>query len=77
MAGITEGLKQAKQGVQHAAERAAFSLIAEKLAKELHGNPNKTETYLKILDQAAARGIIHKNKAAHKKSQFTLLLNKM
>ena len=48
MAGITEGLKQAKQGVQHAAERAAFSLIAEKLAKELHGNPNKTETYLKI-----------------------------
>ncbi len=52
MAGITEGLKQAKQGVQHAAERAAFSLIAEKLAKELHGNPNKTETYLKILDQA-------------------------
>ncbi len=32
---------------------------------------------VKILDQAAARGIIHKNKAAHKKSQFTLLLNRM
>lgn len=32
---------------------------------------------VKILDQAADRGIIHKNNAAHKKSQFTLKLNKM
>ena len=29
----------------------------------------------KKIDQAAARGIIHKNKAAHKKSQFTKKLN--
>ena len=28
-------------------------------------------------DKAAARGIIHKNAAAHKKSQFTLALNKL
>ena len=32
---------------------------------------------VKMLDQAADRGIIHKNKAAHKKSQFTLKLNRM
>ena len=32
---------------------------------------------VKILDQAAARGTIHKNNAAHKKSQFTLKLNNM
>ncbi len=32
---------------------------------------------VKSVDQAAARGIIHKNAAAHKKSQFTLALNKM
>ncbi|MBQ7669311.1 MAG: 30S ribosomal protein S20 [Clostridia bacterium] len=32
---------------------------------------------VKILDQAAARGVIHKNNAAHKKSQFTLKLNRM
>ena len=31
----------------------------------------------KKIDQAASRGIIHKNAAAHKKSQFTLILNKM
>ena len=38
------------------------------------------ETYrlaVKKIDQAAARGIIHKNSAAHKKSQFTKALNKM
>ncbi len=29
----------------------------------------------KKIDQAAARGIIHKNAAAHKKSQFTKKLN--
>ena len=32
---------------------------------------------VKRVDQAAARGIIHKNAAAHKKSQFTLAINKM
>lgn len=32
---------------------------------------------VKRIDQAAARGLIHKNKAAHKKSQFTKALNAM
>jgi small subunit ribosomal protein S20 len=32
---------------------------------------------VKRVDQAAARGIIHKNAAAHKKSQFTKQLNEM
>ena len=32
---------------------------------------------VKKIDQAAARGIIHKNAAARKKSQFTVKLNKM
>ena len=39
-----------------------------------------TEAYklaVKKIDQAAARGIIHKNAAAHKKSQFTKALNNM
>lgn len=30
-----------------------------------------------IIDKAAARNVIHKNAAAHKKSQFTLALNKL
>ena len=32
---------------------------------------------VKNVDQAVAHGILHKNNAAHKKSQFTLMLNKM
>ena len=39
-----------------------------------------TEAYkaaVKAVDQAAAHGLIHKNAAAHKKSQFTVALNKM
>ncbi len=32
---------------------------------------------VKKVDQAVAKGILHKNNAAHKKSQFTLKLNKM
>ena len=32
---------------------------------------------VKKIDQAAARGIVHKNAAARKKSQFTKALNKM
>ncbi len=39
-----------------------------------------TEAYalaVKKVDQAAAHGVLHKNAAAHKKSQFTLKLNAM
>lgn len=32
---------------------------------------------VKKVDQAVAHGIIHKNNAAHKKSEFTLAFNKM
>ncbi len=32
---------------------------------------------VKSVDQAVARGLLHKNNAAHKKSQYTLMLNKM
>ncbi len=32
---------------------------------------------VKKIDQAVAHGILHRNNAAHKKSSFTLKLNKM
>ena len=32
---------------------------------------------VKKVDQAVARGILHKNNAAHKKSEFTLKFNQM
>ena len=40
-------------------------------AQELYG------ATIKAVDQAVAKGLLHKNNAAHKKSRFTLLLNKM
>ena len=32
---------------------------------------------VKKIDQAVARGILHKNNAAHKKSEFTIKFNQM
>ncbi len=32
---------------------------------------------IKSVDQAVGKGLLHKNNAAHKKSQYTLMLNKM
>ena len=32
---------------------------------------------VKKVDQAVSKGLLHKNNAAHKKSQFTLMYNKM
>ncbi len=45
------------------------------------GNVEKAEAQLKetikIIDKTAAKGIIHKNKASRKKSQFTKMFNEI
>lgn len=45
------------------------------------GNKEEATTAYKVavkkIDQAVAKGILHKNNAAHKKSEFTLALNKL
>ena len=51
-----------------------------KAAVEAGDKALATELYrvvVKKVDQAVAHGILHKNNAAHKKSEFTLKLNKM
>jgi len=50
-------------------EAAIASGITKEQLKEYY------RATIKKLDQAANRGIIHKNKAARKKSQFTKKLN--
>ena len=50
------------------------------LAVESGDKAQASELYklsVKKLDQAVAHGILHKNNAAHKKSQFTLKFNAM
>ena len=50
---------------------AAVEAGNKKLAEELY------RVAVKKVDQAVARGILHKNNAAHKKSHFTLAYNAM
>ena len=50
------------------------------LAVESGNKAEASELYklaVKKVDQAVAHGILHKNNAAHKKSEFTLKYNKM
>ena len=50
------------------------------LAVESGDKAQASELYklaVKKVDQAVARGILHKNNGAHKKSEFTLKFNKM
>ena len=50
---------------------AAVDAGDKALASELY------RVVVKKVDQAVAHGILHKNNAAHKKSEYTLKLNKM
>jgi small subunit ribosomal protein S20 len=60
---VTSKMKSAIKRVRTAADKA-------KAAADL----NKT---VKLLDQLAAKGVIHKNKAANQKSKLTRLVNAM
>ena len=51
----------------NAALAAGDAEAAEKLLPET----------VSVIDSAASKGILHKNNAAHKKSEFTLALNKL
>ena len=72
---------------QKAAEKnkAARSLMKTNIKKfdaaVTEGNREAAETAyktaVKTVDRAAARGLIHKNKAAHRKSGLTMKLNGM
>ena len=57
-------IKSAKKRVLVNATKAAQNNAAYKVA-------------VKAVDQAAAKGLLHKNNAAHKKSAMTVKLNKL
>jgi small subunit ribosomal protein S20 len=68
---------------RNASNRAAKSLIKTNIKKfdAAASGENRDEalsaykTAVKTVDRAAARGLIHKNNAAHKKSALTAKLN--
>jgi small subunit ribosomal protein S20 len=68
------------RNVRNKAERSALKTTLKKFdAAVAEGNRTEAEgTYkvaVKAIDKAAAKGLLHKNNAAHKKSAMTLKLN--
>ena len=83
-------IKSAKKRVQlsearnarNRAERSALRTTLKKFdAAVTEGNRTEAEGAYKVavktVDKAVAKGILHKNNAAHKKSALTLKLNAM
>ena len=83
-------IKSAKKRVQlsearnarNKAERSALKTTLKKFdAAVTEGNRTEAEGAYKVavktVDKAVAKGILHKNNAAHKKSALTLKLNGM
>lgn len=71
-----------KKTAQNKAAKSALKTTLKKFdAAVAEGNRSEADSVykaaVKTVDQAAAAGLIHKNKAAHKKSQMTIKLNAM
>ncbi|MDR1629776.1 MAG: 30S ribosomal protein S20 [Oscillospiraceae bacterium] len=69
----------AKQTARNKATNSALKTAIKKANAAIAGNAeNKAEVVtaaVKKIDQAAAKGLLHKNNAARKKSALTLKLN--
>ena len=80
-------IKSAKKRVQvsgvrnerNKADKSALKTALKFEAAAAEGNRTEAESAYKVavksVDKAAAKGILHKNNAAHKKSALTLKLN--
>lgn len=56
--------------MQNQVQKSMLKTDIKKYKAEANGNPEAVKAAYKALDQAVAKGIIHKNTAAHKKSQI-------
>ena len=70
------------RNARNRAERSALRTAVKKFeAAAVEGNRTEAEGAYKVavkaVDKAVAKGILHKNNAAHKKSALTLKLNKI
>ena len=72
---------QAKAMQNKAAKSALKTQIKKFDAAVAEGNRSEAEIAYKVavkaMDQAAAKGLLHKNNAANKKSSMTIKLNKL
>jgi small subunit ribosomal protein S20 len=75
--------KRARQAIKRTERNKLYKAKIKTAVKKVTSAANKetAEKELKnavsVLDKVASKGIIHKNKAANKKSRLTLYVNKM
>ena len=74
-------VSQAKAAQNKAAKSALKTDIKKFETAVAEGNRSEADVAYKVavkaVDQAAARGLLHKNNAANKKSKMTVKLNKL
>ena len=71
-----------KKTLQNKMFKSAFKTIVKKYEAAVAAGEKETAIALyrevvKVTDKAVAKGILHKNNAAHKKSAMTLKLNQL
>ncbi|MBQ9468047.1 MAG: 30S ribosomal protein S20 [Clostridia bacterium] len=75
-------LVTAKKNLENKSFKSAYKTVIKKYeaAIEAGDAENAKKLYTEVIkctDKAAAKGVIHKNTAARKKSRFTLMLKKL
>jgi small subunit ribosomal protein S20 len=76
------GMRKAeRRRVRNKSQRSALKTLVKKVrataaANEAEASKESLEVVIKRLDRAAAKHLIHKNKAARTKSRLTKLVNK-
>ena len=75
--------RQARKALKHRSRNKAYKSKMNTAVKKVRGAKGKDAAAAalakinKLLDQLAAKGIIHKNNAANKKSRLTKFVNSM
>ena len=82
MANIKSAMKRVKvnkvKAAANKARKSELKTVLKKANLAVESGANKEEAIkaaIKRVDQACAKGLLHKNNAAHKKSALTLKLN--
>lgn len=76
-------LKKARQATKRRLRNKAYLSKMKTAIKQVKNEKDKSKALerlrktIKIIDQLAAKGIIHKNKAANQKSALTKFVNKL
>lgn len=83
MAQHASAAKQARQAERRRLHNKHYQSLLKTVIKRVRQTKEKDKAHaalqraVKLLDQLAAKGIIHRNKAANQKSKLTRLVNAM